>query len=441
MKTGTCWTLLLVLQVALSTKALAQSNPRYIQFSPNAVKGALYAPDSGPAPHVAILATHRTSNYMGYLGCTELAKRGFLVLCMNPRSDNNEALVRWEDNALDVKSGVSFLRAQAGITKVLLWGWSGGGATTSFYQAVAENGTSYCRGAKKLIQCGDALNNLPAADGLILVDTNPGNPGGALRRMNAAVTNDVAILGQNARPQIDPTLDPFSANNGFNPKGASKYTEAFQKAYAAAQAARMNTLLEVAQARLRDLENGKGRFSDDDVFLVAGAGAAGGDLMLLDPSIHHTTMYPQKLLKNDGTIVRQIVESVRPAQPELFGASNSLAQGALLLTLHSFLSAYAIRARDSMDDIDWCSTNNSVPCAVQAISVPLLITAMGGNNYLRFNETHYAMAKSTDKDFVVIEGATHGQTPCVRCEVTPGQYSNTVRNFFDYARAWINQRY
>jgi hypothetical protein len=147
------------------------------------------------------------------------------------------------------------------------------------------------------------------------------------------------------------------------------------------------------------------------------------------------------LLKNDGAIVRQIVESVRPPQPELFRQNSSLAQGALFLTLRSFLSAYAIRSKHSMDDVDWCSTNNSVPCAVQAISIPLLVTAMGGNNYLRFNETHFQLAKSTDKDFVVIEGATHGQTPCVRCEVSPGQYSNTVKNFFDYTRAWINRRF
>ena len=139
----------------------------------------------GPAPHVAILATHRTSNYMGYHGCRELAKRGFLVLCMNPRSDNNEALVRWEDNALDVRSGMTFLRAQPGITKVLLWGFSGGGTTWSFYQAVAENGTNYCKGATKLIQCGEALHKLPPADGLILVDANPGNAAMALGRMKA----------------------------------------------------------------------------------------------------------------------------------------------------------------------------------------------------------------------------------------------------------------
>jgi hypothetical protein len=439
MKSATRWTIFLALQFALSVEAIAQSNPRYIQFSPPTVKGALYTPDSGPVPHVAILAIHRTANYLGYLGCTELAKRGFLVLCMNPRSDNNEALVRWEENALDVKSGVNFLRGQPSIKKVLLWGFSGGGATTSFYQAVAENGTDYCKGAKKLVQCGEELKGLPLADGLILVDTNPGNAASAVRRINGAVTNDEAIINQNASPQIDARLDPFNPKNGYNPSGASTYSEAFKKEYALAQAARMNRLIDLAQARLRAVQNGSGRFSDDDVFLVAKADSA--ELMLLDPSIHHTTAQPQKLLKNDGTIVRQIVESVRPPQPELFRQNSSLAQGALFLTLRSFLSAYAIRARHSMDDVDWCSTNNSVPCAVQAISVPLLVTAMGGNNYLRFNETHFELAKSTDKDFVVIEGATHGQTPCVRCEVNPGQYSNTVRNFFDYASAWINRRF
>ena len=46
---------------------------------------------------------------------------------------------------------------------------------------------------------------------------------------------------------------------------------------------------------------------------------------------------------------------------------------------------------------------------------------MGANNYIRFNETHYDLAQSKDKDFVVIEGANHGQTPCVPCETVPGQ--------------------
>src|ERR1700704_5986726 len=95
---------------ATASVVLAQSHPLYIQFTPGSVKGALYKPDTGPAPHVAVLLIHRTSNFLNHIATTELAKRGFLVLAMNPRSDNNEAAVHFEDNALDLKSGVEFLR-------------------------------------------------------------------------------------------------------------------------------------------------------------------------------------------------------------------------------------------------------------------------------------------------------------------------------------------
>ncbi len=56
-------------------------------------------------------------------------------------------------------------------------------------------------------------------------------------------------------------------------------------------------------------------------------------------------------------------------------------------------------------------------------------------------QLHDELAKSTDKDFIIIEGATHSQMPCVRCEVTPGQCSNATKNFFDYAATWINKRF
>src|SRR5947207_14331408 len=103
-----------------ATSALGQSNPRYVQFRPTATKGALYTPDSGPAPTVAFLAIHRTSNFMNMIGTRELAKRGFMVLGMNPRSDNNEAIVSFEDIALDIKQGVELLRKQTGISKMIL---------------------------------------------------------------------------------------------------------------------------------------------------------------------------------------------------------------------------------------------------------------------------------------------------------------------------------
>jgi pimeloyl-ACP methyl ester carboxylesterase len=423
----------LAFSALLGVLASAQSNPVYIQFTPNAVKGALYKPDAGPAPHVGILIMHRTANFLSHIGAKELSKRGFLVLAMNPRSDNNEAAVKWEDNALDVRSGVEFLRRQPGITKVLLFGHSGGGPTMSFYQAVAENGPSYCQGANKLTECGNNLANLPKADGILFVDAHPGNSVNSIRSLNPALVSE-------ADPrQIRPDLDPFNAQNGYNRNGASTYSREFREKYFQAQAERMKRLIDAARREMQQMTQGSAPYPDDDVFLVVrGEGAR---LMELDPSIHHSTSKPQKLLRNDGTIATQIVESVRPVGRSTAAQNGSFNGGTRLLTLRSFLSANAVRATDSMDGIDWCSSNNSTPCAVGHISVPILITAMGGHYFIRDNEIHYEMAASHDKDFVVIEGATHGITPCTACEKTPGQYSNATRNWADYVQRWVNSRF
>src|SRR4051812_3205323 len=60
-------------------RSFAQSHPEYIPLP--RIQAALYKPDSGPAPHVAFLVAHRTANNLSNIACTELAKRGFMVLC------------------------------------------------------------------------------------------------------------------------------------------------------------------------------------------------------------------------------------------------------------------------------------------------------------------------------------------------------------------------
>src|SRR5262252_2053810 len=209
----------LVLAIALGLApglAQAQSKPQFIAFQ-GISKGALYRPDSGPTPHVGILAMHRTANYLNHRACTELSRRGFLLLCMNTRYENNEALVDFEKLPLDVKAGVDFLRRQPGITKVVLFAHSGGGPLMSLYQAVAENGPAYCKGANKLTECGDDLANLPRVDGIVFADPNPGNSVNTLRRINPAVVNE------NNPPDapVNADLDMFNPKNGFNPKGPS----------------------------------------------------------------------------------------------------------------------------------------------------------------------------------------------------------------------------
>jgi pimeloyl-ACP methyl ester carboxylesterase len=418
--------------LATASPLFAQSNPTYIQFSPGPVKGALYKPDSGPAPHVAFLIIHRTANVMGSAATRELSKRGFMVLAINPRSDNNETIVNFETNALDIKSGVEFLRKQTGITTVVLWGHSGGGPATSFYQAVAETGSSYCRGANKLIECDATLDGLPKADAIVLVDAHPGVSVNGLRSLNPAVVDE------HDPRKIDPALDPFNPANGYK-DGAARYADEFKQQYFKAQAARMNRLIDASLAEIKAMKAGTAPYPDDDAMVVTRF--EGARLMELDPSIHHATVEPEKLLKNDGTIVTQIVESVRRPARGYDKRNASFEGGARIMTRHSFLSANAIRAKDSLDDIDWCSSNNSTRCAVQKITVPTLITAMGAHYFVRDSEIHYGVSASRDKDFIVIEGATHGIAPCTPCETTPGQYSNSTQNFFDYVSKWINARF
>src|SRR5262245_17941054 len=107
------------------TLLFAQTHPEFIALG--RVSAAFYKPDRGPAPHVAFVIGHRTANYLNHIGCRELSSRGFLALCFNTRFQNNESQVRWEETALDVKAAVEFIRRQPGITKVVLFGHSGGG--------------------------------------------------------------------------------------------------------------------------------------------------------------------------------------------------------------------------------------------------------------------------------------------------------------------------
>ena len=104
----------------------------------------------------------------------------------------------------------------------------------------------------------------------------------------------------------------------------------------------------------------------------------------MDTSIQCCTKRPQRLLKNDGTIVTQIIKSVRPPDTTrakmngTFGDGSFNLGGTRVLTIKSFLSANAIRSTDSLDysKIDWCSSNNSVPCALKTITIPLLVVSM-----------------------------------------------------------------
>lgn len=424
----------------LPALANAQSNPVYV--TSGGVKALYYKPDNNPSPRIAFLLVHRTANYMTHIGCTELSKRGYAVFCMNTRYENNEFQVDWDRIALDVKFGVEYLRKQPGIEKVILLGHSGGGPTLSFYQAVAEKGIGFCQDPKKIAPCKSDLTGLPAADGLVLADAHPGVPIILLRSLNGSVINETS-------KNFDPSLDPYNVANGYNPSGPSTYSADFQRRYYAAQSQRMNALIDNALKRTHDIAAGNGPYPDNDLFAIPhggnpGAGPGGASqLHSTDPSnVLRKTQLPEKLIKNDGTIVRQVVTSVSPVELDAMSSTNSFDKGTKILSLRSFLTTQAVRSNNSEDDIDHCSSNNSTVCAVQSISVPTLVMGMGGYLFIRDSETEFQSSIAKDKDLVYIEGATHGFTPCTNClNSGPNDYANSVKNLFDYVDTWTAARY
>src|SRR5258705_529483 len=81
----------------------------------------------------------------------------------------------------------------------------------------------------------------------------------------------------------------------------------------------------------------------------------------MDPNISElmSTARPEKLLKNDGTIVTQLVKSVAVPKPGMAKANRAFDTGTKIFNFKSFLSANAMRSTNSLDGLDDCSSNNS----------------------------------------------------------------------------------
>jgi pimeloyl-ACP methyl ester carboxylesterase len=117
------------------------------------------------------------------------------TLGIRTRFGNSEAAVNWELIALDIRSAVRFLRSQPGITKVVLIGHSGGGSSTSYYQALATHGPRHCQGPNKLTECSfSEADFLPSdrADGMVFVEAHLSN--GVMATIRTATRSTLSIL-------------------------------------------------------------------------------------------------------------------------------------------------------------------------------------------------------------------------------------------------------
>jgi len=407
--------------------------------------------DDLPFSPIVTLAIHRTSDYRNHASTTNLANRGFATFGMRTRFGSSDTAIDFEQLALDIRNGIRFLKSK-GHTKIILIGHSGGGPSTSYYQALLENGPSYCQGANKITECpftGAEFTPADKADGIVFLDAHLGV--NQLRSINGSIVNEDQPFG----PAFNKTLDPFDPAHGYNglppvhePDGDSTYSDDFVDRYAQAQSRRMNGLIKEAQLITKKIALGLIETANPNdltqhPFPIFRANAR---LVQLSTAVQCCTQHPTRLLQDStGTLsAPAIIHTVRVPEPEIKDddEDETVFENR---SITSFLSANAFRSKHSLDEsqIDWCSTNNSTPCAAMQIHVPTLVMAMQGHYFIRDGEFVYESSASLDKQFVIVEGATHGLGNCTACATYHGHapYTNVPLHLWDYVRDWANARF
>jgi hypothetical protein len=410
--------------------------------------GVLYEPIApGPKAGIGVFAMHDNGDYLGPSAstpCPQLAARGYRVLCANSTTsksgffsdDDIEKLL------LNVKAGVTYLRGLSPVRTVIIFGHSGGGEMMAAYQNIAENGVKACQGPEKIIKCSDSLAGMPPADGIMLIDSVFGGP------ISTLFSLDPAVVDEDNGQTLYPALDMYNPENGFNPKG-SIYSAEFKARFFAAQGERMNQLIARAQDRLQKIQAGKGRFSDDEPFIIPGANGVQNKLNAQDLALQAHTRNAWPLLHSDGSITTEIIHSVRVPRFTQ-SLTPSLLHGAITTTVRKFLSTWAIRTTptysydaSSFNGIDWASSYADEVDSIRGITKPLLQMGMTGSYEFSASETVREHAKSVDKTLAYVEGAVHGFTPCTECAVAqglpPGHYGDTVKTMYDYIDQWLSK--
>lgn len=401
------------------------------------VNSVLYQPVTpGEKSRIGVLVMHSNENYLTFSAGSELAKRGYRVLCANVSDPNSTQ----DAKILDAKLAFDYLSGIDGVEKVVLLGHSGGATLMTSYQAIAENGVQIFQGDEKIIKASDDLVGLTAAAGVMLLDSNWGNGAMSLFSLDPAVVNETN--GQ----ELDQDLNLFNPDNGFM-VGGSTYSDEFVQRFFAGQKARSDRLIQAALDRLAAIEAGEGNYTDDEPFVVPG----------MDQWRMNNKLYPQDirfmahtrgewtLLHGDGSVSTQVINSLRAPTNDT-SLTGSLSDGAQVATVREFLVSYAVRtteeygySADTIYGIDWSSSYNCPPGNIQYVSAPLLTMGMtAGWEYLAA-ETIYENAAGSDKTIAFVEGANHMFETETALEEYPGQFGDTVTTLYDYVDGWLSQ--
>jgi hypothetical protein len=356
---------------------------------------------SSPRDQIGLFVMHPSSSYINNRICTELADRGYRTLCAdNPFSFNGNGYKGYEDHSDIIRRGINCLKGQnpagqtsspcssiTGVTKIVIIGHSMAGPMMAFYQNIAENGAAVCKKPERLIPCEDTnLSNLPAADGVILLDSHLGD---AVATMTYT---DPAVIREQQPDLRDALVDMFDPANGYDTNtNSATYSDQFRRAFLAGQSRRHNRLIGDALEQLADIINDhRNVYPDDMPFVVPGSN--GARLWQPDIRLLKCTQAAYLLLTDanpTGEGPKQIC-SVRLPSGNL-GALTF--DSVTSVSVRIWLGAHSVRTTkdynqtpNDITGIVYESSNTSTPTNVEGITKPLLIVVMGAHYFMRPDE-------------------------------------------------------
>lgn len=292
-----------------------------------------------------------------------LARRGHHVIYCNSRYRSDAALIM-EKVLLDLGACVRDAKERLGYERVVLGGWSGGGALSLYYQEQAESPWVTATPA------GDGPDitaaGLVPADGMLLLASHHS------RHSVLSSCIDPAILDESDPDGRDPELDLYGPGAPQPP-----YDREWLVAFREAQVARSRRITDWARAQL-DALRVAGRPADERAFVVHGT--------MADPAVLDGTIDP-----NGRTVGESFLGDPRVVNNSPIGLAR-------YTSLRSWLSQWG---HDS-------ALGDGLRAA-GAITVPALVVSNGADNVCL-----PAMARATfdaiahgDKALHVVEGASH----------------------------------
>ena len=295
-----------------------------------------------------------------------LADAGLHVLCAASRYPKNDSALIMEKVAYDLGMWVRHARESLGYRKVVLVGWSGGGSLSLFYQAQAERPSITHTAAGDPYDLARAA--LPKVDGIVFIAAH------LSRAETLTQWLDPSVLDEADPDERDPELDIYSASCPNKPP----FTPGFVERFRHAQVARNRRITEWALHMLDTLK----RRSDGEMERSFVVHRTMCDVRWIDPSIEPNGRRPGWCYLGDPRTA-----NVAPAGLARYSS------------LRSWLSQWS-----------YDKSNAKGPAnAARIHDTPVLQIENGADDAVP--ASHNAIIRgalaTADKEYVLIEGATH----------------------------------